>query len=76
MNSRPTASTHPDDAIVELVAFKWLMAGQGWWIDLARLRRDKVYAGECLRHALESGSQCLRRHSVEVMPLLECVAAA
>jgi hypothetical protein len=31
----------PETTLVELVAFKWLMAGRGWWIDLSRLQRKR-----------------------------------
>ena len=34
-------------ALTELVAFKWLMAGRGWWVDVPRFRRDMAYAQEC-----------------------------
>ena len=33
-----------NDPLTELVAFKWLMAGRGWWVDVPRFRRDMVYA--------------------------------
>jgi len=71
MNPLQERSPDPDrDALVDLVDFKWLMAGHGWWVDLSRLRRDAAYAGECVRHGLASGSGLLRRRSAEVMPLL------
>ncbi len=43
------------------VDFKWLMAGQGRWIDLHRLRIDSDYAQDCLASALNSGCEPLRR---------------
>jgi hypothetical protein len=49
---------------IELLAkvnFKWLMAGQGCWIDPRRLRADRVYAQDCLVSALNSGCEPLRR---------------
>ena len=30
--------------LLEEVDFKWLMAGQGWWIDTTRLHNDPNYA--------------------------------
>lgn len=30
--------------LLEETDFKWLMAGQGWWIDTTRLHNDPVYA--------------------------------
>jgi hypothetical protein len=39
-----------DDRLVllEEVDFKWLMAGQGWWIDTDRLHNDRSYATHLL----------------------------
>ena len=42
------------------VDFKWLMAGQGWWIDPHRFESDEAYAVEVLRFALASESLALR----------------
>ncbi|MES2948994.1 MAG: hypothetical protein V4858_10680 [Pseudomonadota bacterium] len=43
------------------VDFKWLMAGQGCWVDPRRLRADPQYAGNCLRAAFDSPCEALRR---------------
>ena len=51
------------DARVSLLAevdFKWLMAGQGWWIDVTRLHGDPSYAAGLIRFALSSHSFALR----------------
>jgi hypothetical protein len=58
------------DTFIDLVDFKWLMAGVGWWIDLSRLQRDMAYAGECVQLGLSSDSNLVRRRSVELLPLL------
>jgi len=49
--SEPTpqaASATPSDndrsLLLEEVDFKWLMAGQGWWVDTTRLHCDQSYA--------------------------------
>ncbi len=47
------------DLLLE-VDFKWLMAGQGCWIDPARLRADPLYASSCLGAALRSPCEALR----------------
>jgi hypothetical protein len=47
------------------VDFKWLMAGQGWWIDPHRFQYDMPYADAVLRLALASQS----------LPLRECAAS-
>ena len=52
VTTRPTnqAMTMPDERLVllEEVDFKWLMAGQGWWIDTDRLHSDPAYATHLL----------------------------
>lgn len=52
-----------------LVAFKWLMAGVGWWVDLPRLQSDMTYMDICLQRALRSDSQLLQKRSVEMLGL-------
>jgi hypothetical protein len=63
----PAAGTarcgHDADACASLLArvdFKWLMAGQGWWIDPDRFQCDPSYAARLLRLALASESLALR----------------
>ena len=34
----------PQDDMLNEVGFKWLMAGQGYWVDTTRLRCDSDYA--------------------------------
>lgn len=51
------------DARLSLLAevdFKWLMAGQGCWIDTARFHSDPAYAAGLIRVALASQSFALR----------------
>jgi len=71
MNAR-----HVDDTLANLVGFKWLMAGVGWWVDLSRLQRDRSYIDECLRRALGSESELLRKLSVELLGLQPGIEAA
>jgi len=47
------------DLLLE-VDFKWLMAGQGCWVDPTRLRADPLYAASCLRTALRSPCEALQ----------------
>lgn len=42
------------------VDFKWLMAGQGWWINLQRLHCEPSYAADILRSALASPCAAVR----------------
>ena len=53
---------YPDESMALLmwVDFKWLMAGQGWWVDTFRFHHDPVYADGFLRLAMASPSFALR----------------
>jgi hypothetical protein len=48
------------DLLLE-VDFKWLMAGQGCWVDPNRLHADPRYASDCLQAAINSPCDALRR---------------
>jgi hypothetical protein len=48
------------DALLATVDFKWLMTGQGWWVDMARFHTDPSYARDMLRLAMSSSSFALR----------------
>src|SRR6202008_4291621 len=71
MNAISGQASVGSHTFLDLVDFKWLMAGRGWWVDLSRLQRDVTYAGECLQRGLSSGSELLRQRSVELMPLCQ-----
>ena len=58
-----------NDAFLNLVDFKWLMAGVGWWVNLSRLQSDGAYIDECLQRALQSDSELLRQCSVKLLGL-------
>jgi hypothetical protein len=75
MNAMPEPLPQEDGTFLDLVDFKWLMAGLGWWVDLSRLQRDTVYAGECVQRGLASGSELLHQRSVELPPLLARLSA-
>ena len=70
MNTMPEQIPQEDDTFLNLVDFKWLMAGLGWWIDLSRLQRDTAYAGACVKNALTSGSELLRQRSAALLPFV------
>jgi len=56
-----------DDACASLLTeidFKWLMIGQGRWVELPRFRCDAAYAQELIDHALDSSSFALRECAV------------
>lgn len=54
------------------VDFKWLMAGEGRWIDTARLHIDPSYAVGLIRWALVSPSFALRESAALLQTQLYC----
>ena len=56
--------------LLELVSFKWLMAGIGWRVDLPRLEKDADYARACAQRGIESGQGLLRERSSELLAAL------
>jgi hypothetical protein len=60
-----------NDTFLNLVDFKWLMAGAGWWVNLSRLQSDGAYVDECLQRALQSDSKLLRQCSADLLGLIE-----
>ena len=69
MNMPNIMDSEGSDRFLNLVDFKWLMAGMGWWVDLSRLQGDKLYIEECLQRALTSDSELLRKRSVDMLGL-------
>lgn len=59
-----------DDELAQLVDFKWLIAPHGFWIDLPRIVRDRLYARECLASARLTPSELVRRTAERVLPRL------
>ena len=75
MTPSPT-STGPADPGAELlqfVDFKWLMAGEGHRIDVARLQADLAYARGCLALARSSTCAPLREAAERLRSRLETV---
>jgi hypothetical protein len=54
------AGTDERLVLLEEVDFKWLMAGQGWWIDTWRLHTDPGYASHLLQLVEQTPSAALR----------------
>jgi hypothetical protein len=46
-----SAASEAGDTLLAEVDFKWLMAGQGCWVDAVRLHQDRAYASACLATA-------------------------
>jgi hypothetical protein len=63
-----------DDVFVDLVSFKWLMAGIGCWVDLPRIRHDAAYACECASLGLKVHSSVLQQRSRELLTMLSAPA--
>ena len=59
-----------DTELLDLVSFKWLMAGIGWRVDLPRLEKDADYARACAQRGLESGQPLLGERSAELLAAL------
>ena len=57
-------------ALLDLVSFKWLMAGRGWWVNLSRLQEDPGYLKARAERGLESGSPLLEQRSGELLAVL------
>lgn len=47
-------------SLVEIIDFKWLMAGDGHRVHVERLQADPVYAVDCLRQGATSKIPALR----------------
>ena len=69
MNTTHIQDPDGSGRFLNMVAFKWLMAGIGWWVDLPRLRSDKAYMDECLQRTLRSDSELLQKRGVEMLGL-------
>lgn len=52
-------SGDPQDDMLTEVDFKWLMAGQGCWVDPARLKSDANYAQSCIAMAMRLPCEAL-----------------
>lgn len=57
-----TSASRADERVLllEEVNFKWLLAGMGLWIDMARFHNDPAYAAHFLALAEASASLALR----------------
>ncbi|MBT2333549.1 hypothetical protein J7E49_06485 [Variovorax paradoxus] len=69
MNTAHITAPEGSDRFLNLVDFKWLMAGMGWWVNLSRLQSDNTYIDECLQRAMTTGSELLQKRSVEMLGL-------
>lgn len=68
--ARLTSGADSRVSILAEVDFKWLMAGEGWWIDAPRFETDPSYAAGLIRLALESSSFALRESAAALQAQL------
>jgi len=61
MNTTAFSTQPPESLLVDYVDLKWLMAGEGHRIDLARLQFDLAYVRQCLALAMRGRSDVLRQ---------------
>lgn len=54
------------------VDLKWLMAGQGWWINTERFHFEPSYAAGILHSALASPCDALRACAATLQAQLDC----
>jgi len=59
-----------DAELLDLVSFKWLMAGIGWQVNLTRLRRDPDYARAWAQRGMNSGQALLGARSAKLLAAL------
>jgi len=55
-----TTPKHPAPSLIEIIDFKWLMAGDGHRVHVEHLQTDRDYACACLALAAGSRVQALR----------------
>lgn len=68
---RPDSSTRPpDQGLVDIIDFKWLMAGDGHRVHVERLQDDRAYATQCLALGAASHIPALRRSTQRLAALL------
>ena len=67
-----TTSTSEQQALqlVDIIDFKWLMAGEGHPVHVERLQSDTAYAARCLALAAASPNEALRTAALRLERLL------
>lgn len=75
----PTADEDGSDsdaraALLSEVDFKWLMAGQGCWVDIARFHHDPAYALAQLEMGLKSSTYELRQCAARLQDQISSLA--
>jgi len=76
LGSWPQLNFDIPDSLLAEVDFKWLMAGHGWHVDVARLRSDPAYAAQILGKAMASEFEALRDCAATLSKLIDQDPAA
>lgn len=63
-------------SLVEIIDFKWLMAGDGHRVHVERLQGDPAYACDCLRQGATSKIPALRECARHLAALLNVALPA
>lgn len=63
-------------SLVEIIDFKWLMAGDGHRVHVERLQGDPAYAGTCLRQGATSKIPALRECACRLARVLNIALPA
>lgn len=78
-NTMPPGTTdHPFERteLLEEVDFKWLMAGQGWWVDTGRIHTDPDYIHTMLNLASSTDSDVLHECAIHLQSLVPSGSSA
>lgn len=62
--------THAPD-LLAWIDFKWLMAAEGWRVNLDRLQADRDYALECLALGAAAPSATLRERARRLLASID-----
>ena len=69
--SQPGTSQRCTPELVDIIDFKWLMAGDGHRVHVERLQADRDYAGTCLAQGAASPIPALRLCARRLAGLLD-----
>lgn len=72
MNALPPAERHALE-LVDIIEFKWLMAGAGHRIHVERLQSDPAYARSCLAQAAASPEVAVREVAQKLLDRLTSI---
>lgn len=67
----PVVGADPRVLLLTEVDFKWLMAGQGCWVNTHRFHVDPAYAAELLRVAASSPCAAVRECALRLRSLAQ-----